>query len=256
MLLPHLDTSREILVGLAGLGAGLVNGVAGGGSLVSFPALLAVGYPALAANVTSTVGIWPGYLGGSAAFRKEIGAQRDRLRELAATVVVGGIVGGVLILTTPTSVFKLVAPYLVLFACALFAVQPLVVRKVRVSDPTRSSAHRLAMHAGAFVASVYGAYFGAGLGVVFLGVLGLSMSDTLVRVNGLRSILSLMVNTVAALIFIVSAPVAWTAAGLMAGSSLAGGYVGARVARRVPAPTLRVVVVLLGIVTSARLLGG
>ncbi|MHB1599854.1 MAG: TSUP family transporter, partial [Acidimicrobiales bacterium] len=105
-------------------------------------------------------------------------------------------------------------------------------------------------------ASVYGAYFGAGLGVVFLGVLGLSMPDTLVRVNGLRSILSLTVNTVAALIFFVSAPVAWTAAGLMAGASLVGGYVGARVARRVPAPTLRVVVVLLGIVTSARLLGG
>ena len=256
MLLPHLDASRVVLTCLAGLGAGLVNGVAGGGSLVSFPALLALGYPALVANVTSTVGIWPGYLGGSAAFRAEIGAQRDRLRELAATVVAGGVVGGVLILTTPTSAFQLIAPYLVLFACGLFAIQPLVVRRVRGGGATRSRAHRRAMHVGTFVASVYGDYFGAGLGVVFLGVLGLSTPDTLLRVNGLRSVLSLVVNTVAALIFVASAPVAWAAALLMVGTSLVGGYVGARIARRVPTPALRAVVVLLGVATSAKLLAG
>ncbi|MDA8033622.1 MAG: sulfite exporter TauE/SafE family protein [Actinomycetota bacterium] len=249
-----LDPAREVLIALAGLGAGLVNGVAGGGSLVSFPALLAVGAPALAANVTSTVGIWPGYLGGSAGFASELRGQQDRLRSLLGTVVAGGVAGGVLLLTTPTKAFSLVAPYLVLFACALFGVQPVLARRLRAEEGKRSRRHTVALHVGTFLASTYGAYFGAGLGVVLLGVLGLTINDRLVRINGLRSVLALLVNTVAALIFIVRAPIDWVPAGLMASASLVGGYVGARIARRVPTVWLRAVVIALGLTTTGLLL--
>ena len=249
-----LDATREALLVLAGLGAGVVNGIAGGGSLVSFPALLAVGYPALTANVTSTIGIWPGYLGGSAGFRNEIGALRNRLAELAPTMVVGGVAGGVLLLTTPVHAFRILAPWLVLFACLLFAIQPVVSKKLRLNHDKMSHGHRVAMHVEIFFAAVYGAYFGAGLGVILLAVLGLCLPDSLLKINGLRAVLALIVNSVAAIIFILHAPVAWLPAALMAGSSLVGGYVGSRVSRKVPTPVLRFVVISLGLATSASLL--
>ncbi len=249
-----LSTGDQILLVAAGLGAGIVNGAAGGGTLISFPALLAVGYPALTANVTSTVGIWTGYLGGTAGFEKEVRSQADRLRSLAATVVAGGVVGGVLLLTTPSNDFKILAPYLLLFSCLLFAVQPLLARRLRATEDRHF--HRLLLHAGTFVSAIYGAYFGAGLGVVLLAVLGLALPDPLVRINGLRSVLALIVNTVAVLIFVVHAHVAWPAVALMAGAALIGGYVGARIARRVPPMALRVVILALGLATAIRLLVG
>ncbi len=226
-----LSGGQELLLVLAGLGAGVVNGAAGGGTLISFPALLAVGYPALTANVTSTVGIWPGYLGGVAGFRREVAQQGDQLRRLVGTVVAGAVLGGVLLLTTPSGDFRSLAPYLLLFSCLLFGAQPWLASRLRVSESGRRS-HGAFLHGGCFVASVYGSYFGAGLGVVLLAVLGLATSEPLARVNGLRSVLSLIVNTVALVIFVAHAHVAWGAAGLMDGSALVGGYVGARVARR------------------------
>lgn len=247
----HLDTGQEVLLAVAGFGAGLFNGAAGGGTLLSFPALLAVGYPALTANVTSTVGIWTGYVGGSAGFRHEVGAQKESLVALAPTVVAGAVAGGILLLTTPSRDFRLLAPYLVVMACLLFAVQPVVRSWLARKD--EASSHRLVMHAGMFVASVYGAYFGPGLGVVMLAVLGIALAEPLVRVNGLRSVLSLIVNTVAVVIFVFGAHVAWGAAGLMAGSALVGGYIGSRLARRLPTVALRSIVIVLGIITAARL---
>lgn len=248
-----LTTGREILVGFAGLGAGIINGIAGGGSLVSFPALLAVGYPALTANVTSTVGIWPGYLGGVAGFTRELSGQRARLMGVAPVVLAGSIAGGVVLLTTPSAAFAAIAPALVLFASALFAVQPLLARRLRAGT---SSGHRWALQIGTFLASAYGAYFGAGLGVVLLAVLGSCIPDSLVRINGMRSVLSLVINTIAALIFIADGRASWIAAGLLAGGSLVGGYVGARVARSVPSSVLRVVVIALGLTTGIKLLVG
>lgn len=249
-----LSTGREVLIGLAGLGAGIINGIAGGGSLVSFPALLAVGYPALQANVTSTVGIWPGYLGGVAGFTAELRGQRDRLLGVGVAVLTGSIAGGVILLTTPSSAFAAVAPVLVLFASALFAVQPLLARRLRAEQTSRS--HRVALQIGAFLASAYGAYFGAGLGVVLLAVLGSCIPDRLVRINGLRSMLSLIINTIAALIFVADGRVGWIAAGLLAGGSLLGGYAGARLSRAVPTVVLRTVVIGLGLVTGIKLLAG
>lgn len=249
-----LDLGRELFLVAAGLGAGIVNGIAGGGSLVSFPALLAVGLPALSANVTSSVGIWPGYLGGSAGFRTEVGEVLPRLRELSPTVILGGVVGGVLLLTTPSHSFRLIAPWLVLFACLLFACQPFLSARLKLNHDAMTNSHRMGMHAGVFLASVYGAYFGAGLGVVLLAILGISLPDSLLRINGLRAMLALLVNSVAVVIFIIHAPIAWNVAALMVVSSFVGGYVGSRVARRVSNTLLRVVVIGLGLATSISLL--
>jgi len=239
----------------AGLGAGLVNGIAGGGSLISFPVLMASGQSALVANVTSTVGIWPGYLGGVAGYRSELAGQRDRIRRLVPVSIGGALVGSALLLTTPEDAFAAAAPFLILFACALFALQPVLAARLRSgSDPGSEVRASRPLLAGVFAASVYGAYFGAGLGVVLLAVLGATVVDLLVRLNGLRGVLALIVNSVALVVFVVAAPVAWGAAGVMAGASLLGGYAGARLARRVPSAVLRVVVVCFGVTAALRLL--
>jgi uncharacterized membrane protein YfcA len=262
-----LGTGDTLLLVAAGLGAGTVNGVAGGGTLVSFPALLAVGLPALGANVTSTVGICPGYLGGVAGFRSEVRSQPRRCAVLSVPAIAGAVAGSILLLVTPQSAFRSLVPYLVLAACALFAAQPFVAKQMarhappapdRAPSPTFAAArqHLGVAGAGTFLGSVYGGYFGAGLGVVLLALLGLALPDDLVRTNGLRSVLSLVVNIGAALVFIIHAHVAWGDAGLLAGSSLVGGYGGARIARRLPPTVFRVLVIGLGVATAATLLAG
>ena len=248
-----LSGGQDLLLALAGLGAGFVNGAAGGGTLISFPALLAVGYPALTANVTSTVGIWSGYLGGSAGFREEVSSQRAQLRMLGATVVVGAVAGGVLLLTTPSHDFAVLAPYLLLAACGLFALQPFLASRLR-RHGTVEHTHAALLHAGTFLAAVYGAYFGAGLGVVLLAVLCTALPQPLVRVNGLRSVIALVVNTIAVMIFVARAHVAWQAAGLMVICALVGGYVGARVSRRIPTQVLRLAVIAIGLASALDLL--
>lgn len=262
-----MTPGQRALVAGAGFVAGGINGIAGGGSLVSFPALLAVGQPALAANVTSTVGIWPGYLGGVVGFRREIADQGDRVRWLLPAALVGAGAGAVLLLTTPAEAFEALTPFLILLACALFAAQPLLAARITEGaeaeaeaaaasgEPPRRPAHRrVAAQAGTFLSAVYGAYFGAGLGVVLLAVLGTLLPDRLVRTNGLRGVFSLVINTVAAVIFLVRAPVGWGAAGLLAGGSLVGGYAGSRVARRVPSWVLRGFVIVVGVGAAGRLL--
>lgn len=270
-----MTPGQQALVALAGFVAGGINGIAGGGSLVSFPALLAVGQPALTANVTSTVGIWPGYLGGVVGFRSEIADQAGRIRSLLLPTLAGSVAGAVLLLTTPAEAFEALTPFLILLACALFAAQPILGARVAARAAADADAeadadgsegegegeeaasppgHRAAAQVGTFASAVYGAYFGAGLGIVLLAVLGILLPDRLVRTNGLRGLLSLLTNTVAALIFIAGAPVSWGAAGLLAASSLIGGYAGARLSRRIPSPLLRTVVIAVGVIAAVRLL--
>ncbi|MEO7519688.1 MAG: sulfite exporter TauE/SafE family protein [Acidimicrobiales bacterium] len=259
-----MTPAQQALVAAAGFVAGGINGIAGGGSLVSFPALLAVGLPALAANVTSTVGIWPGYLGGVVGFRSEVADQGDRIRSLLPTTLGGAAVGAALLLTTPAGAFAALAPFLVLLACGLFAAQPLLTRRMApppADDGTQppappSRGRRQLVLAASFASAVYGAYFGAGLGVMLLAVLGTLVPDDLVRTSSLRGALSLIINTVAAGLFLVAAPVAWAPAGLLAGGALIGGFAGARLARRVPALVLRAVVITIGVLGALRLLLG
>lgn len=245
----HLTAGRVVLLAAAGVAAGAVNGVAGGGTLISFPTLLALGYPARTANMTSTVGIWPGYLGGTAGFRSEIADQSARVRALAVPALAGAVAGSVLLLVTPSHTFTALAPWLVLTASVLFAAQPALARVLARHEHHR--AHQVLLYGGTAAAAVYGGYFGAGMGVVLLAVLGLALPDHLSRTTGLRTVLSVMVNGVAAAVFIARGTLAWGAVAALAGASLVGGFGGARVARRLPVPVLRAVVVVVGLATFA-----
>jgi uncharacterized membrane protein YfcA len=249
-----LSTSHVILLILAGLGAGIFNGVAGGGSLISFPVLLGLGYPALTANITNTVGIWPGYLGGAAGFRSEIADQTPRLARLSPVALAGGVVGAVLLLTTPSATFTRLAPWLVLGASLLFAAQPVIRRALAGHGDAAPLTRPVALMAGTFAASVYGGYFGAGMGVMLLAILGLTLPDSIARTSGLRTALSIMVNGVAAAVFLIHRGLAWEAIGLLAAGSLVGGWIGARVALAIPASALRAVVIIIGLGTAAKLL--
>jgi len=251
----HLDAGRSVLLVLAGLGAGVFNGIAGGGTLISFPTLLALGFPPLTANVTSTVGIWPGYLGGVAGFRAEIADQRRLVRLLTPFAIAGAVGGAALLLHTSAQAFADIAPWLVLAAAALFAVQPLLTRAlgtVSHDHPTRW----VGAVAGTFAASVYGGYFGAGMGVVLLAVLGLALPDTLARTSGMRTVLSVLANGVAAIVFMLRFSLTWSVVALLAAGSLVGGWVGARVARSLPAAWLRLIVVVIGVATAIGLFIG
>jgi uncharacterized membrane protein YfcA len=248
-----MPASHVVLIVLAGVGAGIFNGVAGGGSLVSFPVLLALGYPALTANITNTVGIWPGYLASAAGFRREIGDQARRLLHLTPVALAGGVGGAVLLLTTSTATFDDVVPWLVLGGTALFAAQPLL-RRVLDRGSSHPRARPLLLVTGVFAASLYGGYFGAAMGVMFLAVVGLALPLSLAHTSGLRAVLSMVVNGVAAVVFLVHGGLASEAAGLLAAGSLVGGYAGARLALALPAGALRVAVVLIGAGTTVALL--
>jgi uncharacterized membrane protein YfcA len=252
--------STALLV-VAGLAAGTINGAAGGGTLVSFPALLATGLPALRANMTSTVGIWSGYLGGVAGFRREVVDQKKRVLLLTPVALVGAVLGSILLFVTPSSAFARIVPYLILLSCVLFGLQPIVTRALKsrgepAGERPQARWRQPVAQAGTFAGAVYGGYFGAGLGVVLLGLLGLLLPDELVRTNGLRAVVSLLVNTAAALVFVVHGDIAWADAGLLALTSLVGGYLGAHVAKKLPPVVFRVVVLGLGLATAIKLLIG
>ncbi len=238
----------------AGLLAGGVNAVAGGGSLISFPALLAAGYPAVTANVTNTVALFPGYAGSVAGGRPELVGHGRRVRVIGITSVIGAVGGAVLLLTTPDDLFRAVVPFLILLACVLLVLQPRLARLVQGRTGSRSGEGSPTLQLSVLLSAVYGAYFGAGLGVLLLGVLGIFLAEQLRRVNALKNVLSFVINAVALVAFGIFGPVAWEAVLVVAATSLTGGYLGARVARRIPPVVLRTVVVLYGVVVSVVLL--
>ncbi len=245
-----MTPGAALVLAAAGFTAGSVNAVAGGGSLISFPALVATGLPPLEANVTNTVSVWPGYVGSAAAYRVEVAAQRSRVIALGATAVVGGAAGSVVLLTAPADVFEAIVPVLILVGCALLAVQPSVTAHIARRTAAGGRSRGVDLHLATFAASVYGAYFGGGLGVILLAVLGMFLADHIQRLNGLKSALSLIVNTVALLAFAAFAPVAWTSVAVVAPASLAGGYVGAGFARRLGATALRWTVIGFGVTVA------
>jgi uncharacterized membrane protein YfcA len=235
---------------LAGTGfvAGAINAAAGGGSLLSFPALLAVGYPALDANVTNTVALCPGYAGGVLGYRRELAGQRRRVLRLGAAMAAGSVAGAALLAVSSRGLFRAIVPALVLAACLLLAVQPWVTRwlAARGRDEDDRDDGGPAMLGLSVVAGAYGAYFGAALGVLLLALLGTLVQDTLQRLNALKGLLSLIANWLAAAFFIAFAPVHWEAVAALAPASLLGGRAGVVVARRLPDSVLRALVVAFG----------
>jgi len=236
--------------------AGAINAVAGGGSLVSFPALLAVGYPAKAANVTNTVALWPGYLGGSLAYRPELRRQRGRVVALVAPTALGAIAGSAILLSTPGDTFRTIVPFLILFAAVLMLFQDrLASFAANHHLNSRGEDHvPLPLHAGMFLLAVYGAYFGAGLGILTIAVLGILLPDDIQHSNALKGMLSLMINAVAVVYFALFGPVEWGPAALMALAALAGGYLGVHVARKLGQFWLRSAVIVFAVVVAIVLL--
>jgi hypothetical protein len=243
-----------VLVALAALAAGAVNALAGGGTLITFPMLTAVGIPAVAANVTNTVALCPGYLGATLAQSKDLQGQRRRLWLALPAGVLGGIVGGVLLLNTGERTFRALVPFLILMASGLLAVQdPLRAWLLRRSGQAKSSSPMAAerwvvLPVG--LAAVYGGYFGAGLSVIVLAVLGLVLDDTLTRLNAVKQAISFSTNIAAAIFFLFSGEVVWPAALVMAVGALAGGALGGRLAGRIKPATLRWTVVVIGVVVA------
>jgi hypothetical protein len=239
------------LVALAAVAAGMVNALAGGGTLITFPMLVAVGIPDVAANVTNTVALSPGYLGATFAQAKDLRDQQSRLWIVVPAGAIGGIVGGVLLLNTGERLFRALVPFLILLASGLLAVQDPVrnwlTRRAGQGAPALSE-RWAALPVG--LAAVYGGYFGAGLSVIVLAVLGLTLEDTLTRLNALKQSVSFSVNVAAAIFFLFSGQVVWAAALVMAVGALLGGVAGGRLAGRIKPATLRWIVVTIGVVVA------
>jgi uncharacterized membrane protein YfcA len=232
--------------------AGVINSVAGGGSLILFPTLVALGLGTVAANVTNSIAQWPGYLGGVAGFRREYAGQRGRLLRFGVTAVLGGTAGSVLLLTTPTEAFDVVVPVLVLLASLLLAVQPLLTRRLRQTEDGGARRDAAWLYLALFLATVYGGYFGGALGVILVGVLGVGL-HRLKLANALKSALSAVTATVTLVVFGLFGPVDWLVVAVAAPASLLGGFVGARIATRIPATPLRVFIVAFGVAVSVYL---
>ncbi|MFW3171171.1 sulfite exporter TauE/SafE family protein [Geodermatophilus sp. CPCC 206100] len=240
-----------IAAGVA-LVAGVINSIAGGGSLILFPTLVALGLGTVAANVTNSIAQWPGYLGGVLGFRSEYAGQRGRLLRFGLVALVGGTAGSVLLLTTPSEAFDLVVPVLVALASLLLAVQPLLTRRIGQHEDGGGRRDPRWLYLTLLLATAYGGYFGGALGVILVGVLGVGL-HRLKLANALKSALSAVTATVTLVVFGIWGPVDWLVVVVAAPASLLGGFLGARVARRIPATPLRLFIVGFGLLVSAYL---
>ena len=241
-----------VAVVLAGVAAGTINTVVGSGTLITFPTLLAVGVPPVVANVSNTIGLVPGSLSGAVGYRRELVGQRSRIVRLGSASLVGGVAGAVLLLVLPEAAFDAVVPVLIALGCVLVVLQPRVSAWVAARSAARGS--EVHPHGAGWVwllvmlTGVYGGYFGAAQGVLLMAVLGVGLQETMQRNNATKNVLAMIVNAVAALVFIAVADVDWAVAGLIALGAVVGGQLGATVGRRLSPAVLRGVIVLVGVV--------
>ncbi|HEX7292678.1 MAG TPA: sulfite exporter TauE/SafE family protein [Conexibacter sp.] len=250
---------EALLVLVAGVWAGAINTLVGSGSLVTFPVLLAVGYPPLTANVSNNLGVVPGSISGAYGYRRELRGQRGRLLRFAPASALGGVAGAVLLLALPASAFEAIVPLFVAAGVVLVVLQPRINRRLarRRAAGVRGRAHGGAPALAATgLTGVYGGYFGAAQGVLLLAILGIAIDDDLQRVNALKVVLAGLVNFVAGVVFVVAAQdhLEWGAVALIAVGAALGGQLGARVGRRLPEPALRAVIVVVGLAAIAKLL--
>lgn len=250
-----MNPQHTALLAGAGFLAGACNAIAGGGSLLTFPALMAAGLPPVTATVTNSVAVWPGYLGGTVAFRDRLSERRPLITRLVAVGCLGGIAGTILLLTTPASVFKVIVPYLILGATALLALQSRLSRLVaRLAKGSERGASGAPLTVAIFMAGCYGAYFNGGLGIILLAILMLFVDAEAQSLNGTKALLQLAVTTIALVGYGIFGPVNWLAALTVAPACLVGGVAGGRVARRLRPGMLRAIVTCFGLVIGLRLL--
>jgi uncharacterized protein len=238
----------------AGLVAGAVNAVAGGGSLITFPTLVATGLSPVVANVTNSLAVCPGYFASVAGSRRDLVGQRSRAARLVPAAVLGALAGAALLLLTPARAFEVVVPFLVLAASALLAFQTRIQRIV--GHPAHISPRRqgITLQLLTFVGAVYGGYFGGALGVILVAVLALVIDEPLRRVSAMKNVLSAIVGVTGALAFALFGPVDWISVAVLAPATVLGGYAGARVARRLPGGVLRWCIVAFGVAVGLVLL--
>lgn len=244
-----------VILAMVSLAAGALNAVAGGGTLLTFPTLVAIGLPPVSANVTNTVALVPGYVGGIAGYRRELDGQSANVRRLVPVAALGALVGAGTLLVTSARVFDIVVPVLVAGASVLLLVQPALQRRLHATHPVTGEpvdgGHHMAAAVSVFVASVYGGYFGGVLGVILLAALGITMLESLQRLNALKSVLQFVCNGVAVVVFVLFGPVQWWFVLVMAPMTLLGGWIGSRNARRLRPGVLRAVVGVYGLGCAA-----
>jgi uncharacterized protein len=252
-----VSPTEAVLIALAGVAAGTINTVVGSGTLITFPTLLAFGVPPVTANVSNTVGLVPGSMSGVFGYRRELAGQRSRVLRLGAASLLGGVAGALLLLWLPSSAFDAIVPALIALGVVLVLLGPRIQRSVAARAESRGG---IPDHGVWWVwpavaaAGVYGGYFGAAQGVLLMAILGIGVADSMQRHTATKNVLALIVNAVAALVFIAVADIDWTVAGLIAIGSVIGGQIGATVGRRLPPALLRTVIATVGVVALVALL--
>jgi uncharacterized protein len=244
-----------LIIGFAGVWAGMINTIVGSGTLVTFPVLLALGFPPLTANVSNGLGLVPGSLTGAIGYRRELAGLRPRILKLAVASVLGALAGAALLLSLPSAAFDAVVPVLIALAVVLVIVQPFLARRLAARgggvERTRVGP---GLMAGTFGTGVYGGYFGAAQGVLLLALLGIAIDDDLQRHNAVKNVLAMLANLVSGIVFAIVAPVSWPVVGLIAVGAATGGVIGARIGRRLPPVVLRGVIVVVGVGAIVQLL--
>lgn len=283
------DLLQALVIFAVGLAAGTINTVVGSGTLITFPTLLALGYPPVLANVSNNVGLVPGVASGVHGYRAELAGQRQRMIRLGSASLCGGLVGAILLLVLPAGAFKEIVPALIGIALVMVIFQPRLARWMAARQLARSPAPAPAgaldrdggagaVGAGAvrvaapvtreavvqaggpvlwvlvFLSGVYGGYFGAAQGVLLIGLMGVAFTDTMLRINAVKNVLAGLVNGVAALVFIAATHIDWGVAGLIACGAILGGQFGARIGRKLPPWGLRVLIICVGVAALAKLL--
>ena len=248
-----MNAGDALLITLAGMAAGMINTVVGSGSLITFPTLIALGYPPVLANVSNNIGLVPGALSGVIGYRRELRGQRDRLLKLVPASIIGGLTGSILLLVLPSGVFRRVVIVLIVVALVLVVVQPRLAR--RLAHPGHAPSPVTApLMVLVGLAGVYGGYFGAAQGIILIALLGIFLAEDLQRLNGVKNVLAMCVNLVASATFIIATDVNWAIVGCIAVGSVIGGQLGATVGRKLNPHMLRVVIVLVGLSALIRLL--
>jgi uncharacterized protein len=263
------DLLQALAIFAAGLAAGTINTVVGSGTLITFPTLLAFGYPPVLANVSNNVGLVPGVASGVHGYRAELAGQRRRVIRLGAASLCGGLIGAILLLVLPAGAFKAIVPALIGIALVMVVFQPRLARRVAARQRRRAGAageaarasREPAVQAGGpvlwalvFLSGIYGGYFGAAQGVLLIGLMGVAFTDTMQRINAVKNVLAGLVNGTAAVVFIAATHIDWGAAGLIACGSILGGQLGARIGRKLPPWGLRAVIICVGTAALVKLL--
>lgn len=251
------DLLTSALIFLAGLGAGTINAVVGSGTLITFPALVAFGVPPQAATMSNALGLIPGNIASSFGYREDLRGSGDRLKRWIPASMAGSLVGATLLVVLPAKSFELIVPVLIVIALVMVVVQPRLQKYLKARDATALTNSTAAVYCILFFTAIYGGYFAAAQGIILIGLLGIVLDEPLQKINGYKNVLVLFVNLVSATAYTVIGfnKISWMAVVLIAAGSLIGGYVGARVGRKLNPTALRAVIVILGIVAFVRILG-